>query len=270
MAKYKKKRARELKHDRFRDTTINLMDRVGDRLEGKGRTILYAIAGLIVLAALAGLWSTWRARKAGEAHYALGRAIEIMEAPVTASPSPGSTTPSFPTESARAQKAIEEFQKVADNYSGERERARYFVATNLLVTDRNKGIGELEALSKSSDGEISTLAKFALAQAKEADAKYDEAATLYSELVKQNNAIITSDTANIRLAAVYQKQGKKKEAADILFNIVDAARKAPKGEDGKPAPQTAAAREAAQQLQKLDPSRYAQLPPETPASDLAL
>ena len=32
MAKYKKKRARELKHDRFRDTTMLLADRMADRV----------------------------------------------------------------------------------------------------------------------------------------------------------------------------------------------------------------------------------------------
>jgi hypothetical protein len=44
--------------------------------------------------------------------------------------------------------------------------------------------------------------------------------------------------------------------------MVDAARKA-KGQD-QPIPTSAAAREAADELQKLDPDRYAQLPPETP------
>jgi hypothetical protein len=58
--------------------------------------------------------------------------------------------------------------------------------------------------------------------------------------------------------------GKKKEAADVLFNIVDAARKA-KDDKNQPAPISAAARDAASELQKLDPARYAQLPPETPS-----
>jgi predicted negative regulator of RcsB-dependent stress response len=108
------------------------------------------------------------------------------------------------------------------------------------------------------------LSKFALAQAKESDGKFDEAAQLYSELAKQNNPSVTAETANLRLAKVYNKQGKKKEASDVLFNIVDASRKA-KDEKNQPAPISAAAREAATELQKIDPARYAQLPPETPS-----
>jgi len=69
------------------------------------------------------------------------------------------------------------------------------------------------------------------------------------------------------LAGVYEKQGKKKEAADLLFNIVDAARKA-KDKDGAPLPQSATAGAAAEKLQKLDPDRYAMLTPAFPGGEL--
>jgi tetratricopeptide (TPR) repeat protein len=269
VAKYSKKRARELKHDKFRDTTMGLFDRLGDLLAGKGMYILYGIGAVIVLALLVGAWSWWSGRKSDEARRALGRAIEIADAPVTPSPSPGSTTPSYPNEKERAQKAIEEFQKVADKYSSQREKANYFIAVNMLTLDRDKGISQLDALSRSSDQEIATLAKFALAQAREAQGEYDAAAKLYSELTQQNSPFVPPDAANLRLAAVYEKQGKKKEAADILYAIVDASRKA-KGPDGKPAPKSSAAREAAQKLEKLDSARFAQLPPEPVTNDLPL
>ncbi|HYE65016.1 MAG TPA: hypothetical protein VD966_05505 [Pyrinomonadaceae bacterium] len=270
MAKYKKKRARELRQDVFRDKTLGLFDRLGDRLEGKGRTILYVIAAVVAVALLAGMFSWWRARKTDEARRALGRAIGIAQAPVTPSPAPGSTTPSFPTEDARAKQAVEEFQKVADKYGDPyREISRYFIATNLLTIDRQRGISELQTLSKSDDQRVSTLAKFALAQAKEADGQDEEAIALYQELAQQNGTIITPETAKLRLAAIYEKQGKKKEAADLLYPIVEEARKA-KGPDGKPAPQSAAGREAAQRLEKLDPARYEQLPPEPTADDLGI
>jgi len=79
--------------------------------------------------------------------------------------------------------------------------------------------------------------------------------------------LVTPETANLRLAAIYEKQGKKNEAADLLFNIVDASRKA-KDTDGTPVPPSAAAREATEKLQKLDPDRYAKLTPEAPPAEL--
>jgi tetratricopeptide (TPR) repeat protein len=264
VAKYKKKRARELQHDRFRDTTMSFFDRLGDLLAGRGRTILYGLGGLILAGLLTILFIKWSNRKSDEARQALGRAITITRTNVSTTPIPGSTEPTFASEKERAQRAIEEFEKVAAKYGDPyKSESRYFIASNRLVLDRQKGMSELAELGNSSVNEVAALSKFALAQANESDGKLDEAARLYTELAKLNSPTVTTETANLRLAKVYEKQGKKKEAADLLFNIVDASRKA-KGSDNQPLPQSSAAREAADELQKLDPDRYAQLPPETP------
>ena len=270
MAKYKKKRVRELRHDRFRDTAMTLFERLGDRLEGKGRTILYALAGIAVLTLITLLFLRWNHRKTEEAQRAFGRAISISTAPLASASSesldevqtPG---PKFSSEAERAQKAVEEFQKVAAKY-GEpyHSKARYLAATHLLTVDRSKGISDLMELSKSNNQEVGVLSKFALAQAHEADGKYEEAATLYRELAAAERQIVTPETANLRLAMVYIKQGKNKEASDLLFSIVEASRKA-KGDDQEPIPPSGAASEASRELQKLDPERFAQLPAATPS-----
>ena len=265
VAKYKKKRARELQHDKFRDTAGKIFDRVGDKLEGQGKTLLYGLAGIVLLAVVLGVYLKWSNRKADEARRALGRAIAIATAPVsTASPIPGAPAPAYSSEQERSQRAIEVFQQVANKYGDPyRTQAHYFIATNLLSIDRAKGLSELAAVSQSSVVEPAALAKFALAQALEADGKYDEAAKLYSELAARNIEVVTSDSANLRLAGVYEKQGKKKEAVDLLFNIVEASRKA-KDADGIPLPPSSAARDASEKLQKLDADRYAKLTPEAP------
>jgi tetratricopeptide (TPR) repeat protein len=244
---------------------MSFLDRLGNLLEGKGRTILYALGGIILAGVLIFFFVKWNNRKNDEARQALGRAIDITKAAVSASPLPGSTEVTYSTEKERAEKAIAEFEKVAAKY-GEpyKSESRYFIASNRLVLDRQKGISELTDLSNNSSGEVAALSKFALAQANESDGKLDDAARLYSELAKLNSATVTAETANLRLAKVYEKQGKKKEAADLLFNIVDAARKA-KDSNNQSVPQSSAAREAADELQKLDAERYGQLPPEIPS-----
>jgi len=265
VAKYKKKRVRELQHDRFRDTTMGLLDRLGNLLEGRGRTILYGLGGLLLAGLLIIFFVKWSNRKNDEAQQALGRGITIAKAPVLSTPVQGSTELTFPSEKERSQRAIEIFEQVAAKYGDPyRSESRYFIATNRLMLDRPKAMSELAELTNSSVAEVAVLSKFALAQANESDGKLDEAAKLYSDLARLNNPTIPQETANLRLAKVYEKQGKKKEATDLLFNIVDASRKA-KGPDNLPLPTSAAAREAAEELQKLDPDRYAQLPPETPS-----
>jgi hypothetical protein len=267
LANYKKKRARELKHDRFRDTMMLVADRLAGRVAGRGRQILYGLLAVVLIAAAVYGIVRWRNKYSAEAEQAMGRAIAISRAEISPAPAPNSKDPVFSTEQERAQRAIDEFQKVAVKY-GEpyRTEARYFIAANLVVTDRAKGVGELQSLAQGS-GETAVLAKFALAQAKETDNSLDEAAALYGEIAKLNAMIVTPDSANLRLASVYNKQGKKKEATDLLFNMIDAARKA-KDNDGKPVPESSAAREAGQLLKKIDPARWAQLAP-APAPDLS-
>jgi tetratricopeptide (TPR) repeat protein len=262
VARTTKKRAKQLKHDKFRDTTFDVYDRLSHRFEGRGRTVLYAVGGVVALVALLLVFNWWRERRADEARFALGKAIEIAEAPVSPTPQANETGPTFPNEHERAQKAVEAFQKVQNEYgSPYNELARYFAAANLLTLDRDKGLSELDALTKSGDADVSSRAKFALGQAREADAQYDAAAKLYQELLNDKNQSVPENTVKLRLASVYEKQGKKDEAVNLLFQMVEASRKA-QGKDGKPLPPSTVARAAADKLQELSPERYAQLPPE--------
>jgi tetratricopeptide (TPR) repeat protein len=269
VAPSKKKHAREVRRDKFREKTLAQFDRVGDRLEGKGRTLLYALSALVGLALLFGVYSWRSGRKAEEATRALGRVTEIVNATVAPSPVPGASGLSFTSEKERAERVVEEAQKVEQKYGDPyKSLAHYFRAANLLTVDRTKGIGELEALTKNGDAEVAARSKFALALAREADGQHDQAAALYNELASAKSSAVPVDTANLRLALVYEKQGKRSEAAEILFQIAKTAREA-KDKDGKPITQSAAAREAAQKLERLDPARHAQLPTEpAPAINL--
>jgi tetratricopeptide (TPR) repeat protein len=266
LARTTKKRAQQLKHDKFRDTTFDAYGRLSHRFEGRGRTILYAVAGAVALVILLLAFNWWRGRRADAAQLALGQAIKIAEAPVSPTPEPNQTGPTFPTERERAQKAVEAFQKVQNDHgSPYKEIARYFAAANLLTIDRPKGLSELEALSKEGDADVAARARFALAQAREADAQYDAAAAGYQELLKNTSGAVSPNAVKLRLASVYEKQGKKDEAVTILYEMVEAARNA-KGKDGKPLPESSVTRTAADKLQELSPERYGQLPKEpTPA-----
>ena len=70
---------------------------------------------------------------------------------------------------------------------------------------------------------------------------------------------------NFEIAKIYEKQGKKTEAADIYFNIAKAASEA-KDLDGKPVTQTQTATDAKKKLTDLDPERAKQIVEPTPES----
>lgn len=250
--------------DAFQSNVNRRLEESSKVFEGKGKTILYAIAAIAVLAILIGIFMSYNRRSNAAGQTALGKAIETSQAQVTDQPLPaGSTMKTFKTEKERAEASIAEFQAVADKFGGDvGEKAKYFIAVNRLSVDRPAAVTELESLAKGS-GEVGTLSKFALAQAKTSDGKLDEAVTLYQDLAKMSDPIISKDTININLAQILEKQGKKTEAADLYFNIAKTAAEA-KDADGKAIPLSLTAREAKDKLTAIDPEKAKTIPEPTP------
>jgi tetratricopeptide (TPR) repeat protein len=242
------------------------LDDMGKSFEGKGRTILYGLAGLVVLIILIMLFLNWNRKASAEGQNALGKAIETSQARISETGTPaGSTAKTFKTEKERAETAIGEFESVANKFGGDiAEKARYFIAVNKLEVDRPAGVQELEGIAAKS-GDVGKMAKFALAQARVNDNRLDEAVTLFQELAKMDDPIVAKDTINFELAKVYEKQGKKTEAADIYFNIAKAAADA-KDSEGKAITPSQTATEAKEKLADLDPERAKQIPEPAPAS----
>jgi len=241
--------------DEFQKDFGGKVEELASKLEGKGRNILYGIAALAVLGILVVIFFAYNKRVDNAAQAALGKAIETSQAEVNDAPLPaGSTVQRFKTDKARAEAAIAEFQSVIDNHgSSYAEKAKYFIAVNKLSVDRAAAIKELEELAVGS-GETGALSKFALAQAKTGDKKFDEAAKLYQELAEVSNPVLSKDTINFELAKIYEEQGKEKEAANIYFEIAKAASEAKDAED-KPIPLTQTARDAKEKLQTLAPEK---------------
>ena len=252
--------------DEFQSGVSQKVEDFGRKFEGKGRNLLYGLAALAVLAVLVGIFFAWNRRSEAAAQTALGKAIETSQAQVSDTPAPaGSTAKIFKTDRERSETAINEFQAVVDKFGGAVEdKAKYFIAVNRLKLDRAAGLQELEPLSKSG-GEIGTLSKFAIAQTKAGDGKFDEAVALYNELIGLSNPILSKDTLNFELAQIYQKQGKTTEAADIYYNIAKTASEA-KGLDDKPVPMSQTAREAKDKLEEINPERAKEIIEPAPES----
>lgn len=234
------------------------------KIEGKGKTIIYALGAILALGILAALFYAWNNRATAAAQTALGKAVEISQAPVTQQPLPPTFTgKAFKTEKERSEAAIAEFQKVADAHGGEiAAKAKYFIAVNKLSIDRNAALAELENL-KNSGGETASLAKFALAQAKQGEGKFDEALAFYNELAQSKEAVISKDTINFEIASIYEKQGKTAEAVNLYYTIAKAASEL-KDFEGKSIPLAGSARAAKNKLDELDPAKAAEIKEEIP------
>lgn len=246
---------RPVYRDEFQTGVGEKVKEFGNQFAGNSKNILYGIAAIAVLAVLIGIFYAYNRRANNAAQTALGKAIEVSQRPVSDAPVPaGSTEQVFKTEKDRAEAAISEFQAVAEKYGNPvRDKAKYFVAVNRLMIDRPAAAAELAELSKSG-GDVGTLSKFALAQAKTDDGKLDEAADLYKQLADSSDPILAKETINFELAKIYEKQGKTAEAADLYYNIAKPASEA-KDLDGKPIPMSQTARDARDKLEALNPEK---------------
>jgi tetratricopeptide (TPR) repeat protein len=252
--------------DAFQSTLTKRVEEAGKTFEGKGKTVLYAIAALAVLLVLVGIFYMWNRSSDAKAQTALGKAIETSQAVVTDSPLPaGTTIKTFKTEKERAEASVNEFQAVADKFGGAvGEKAKYFIAVNKLSLDRAAATSELEGLSSKND-EVGKLSKFALAQIKAGDGKADEAIALYQQLAADDNAVIAKDTVNFELAKLLEKQGKKDDAVNLYYTIAKNANDA-KDLDGKPVPMSSTARDAKAKLEELAPDKAKEIVEPKPES----
>lgn len=254
--------------DQFQQAVGTKVEEAGKKLEGQGRNILYAIGALVVLGIIIWIIYAWSGRSNAQAQTALGKAIEIAQTRVSDQPLPaGSTEKVFKTERERAEAAAAEFDKVSEKYGGDvGEKAKYFAASNRLILDRAAATASIEELAKSS-GEVGKLSKFTLAQIRADDGKPDEAIALYQELVAMTDPIVSKDTINFEIAKLYEKQGKKDEAVNLLFALVKTASEA-KDLDGKAVPLSPTAQNAKSKLQELAPDKAKEIPEPAPEPPL--
>lgn len=252
--------------DPLQSRVVPRVEKAGEKLAGKGRTILYAIGALVLLGLIAFFVLRSMNKTGAAAQAALGKAIQTSQAQVTDAPQPPtSTEKTYKTEQDRSQAAIAQFQQVVDQYGGSAaEKAKYFIAVNKLYVDRPTAIQELEQLANGTS-DNAKLAKFALAQTRVEDNRLDDALALYQELAAMDDPIVAKDTINFEIAKIYEKQGKKDQAVDAYFNIAKTAAEA-KDMDDKPARMSQTAQDAKKKVQDLAPDKAKEIPEQAPSS----
>jgi len=252
--------------DPLQQRVIPRVEEAGQKLAGKGRTVLYGVGALILLVIIAVVLVRMMNRSSAAAQAALGRAIETSQAQVSDAPvPPTSTEKTYKTEQERAQAAIAQFQQVVDQYGGAAaDKAKYFIAVNKLYVDRPAAISDLEQIANGSS-ENAKLAKFALAGTRVEDNRLDDALALYQELAKMDDPIIAKETIKFQIAKIYEKQGKKDEAANAYFDIAKTAAEA-KDMDGKPARMSQTAQDAKDKVKELAPDKAKEIPEQQPTS----
>jgi hypothetical protein len=231
----------QLKQNAFAESTA---ETISWAVEHRSKLIVGAIIVAIVAAAALGVWAFVNYRNQ-QANSELAGALQKYSAPIRAAREP--VTPemlSYGSAAERAKAANGDFTRIADKYSFTRNGriARYFAGITLHDLGDNAGAEkQLQDVAGSSDKEVASLAKLALASIDQDAGKTQPAIELYKSLIANPTTSVGATTAQFELANLYEANHQPLEARKLYEQMQKAD---PTGQVGQM---------AAQKLQTLRP-----------------
>jgi predicted negative regulator of RcsB-dependent stress response len=188
------------------------------------------VAALIIILAIGAFIFNSRS---GQADTAFGEAMQTYQTPLA---TPGQQVPAgvktFPSAVERAKAANQLFVKVADNYgmTSSGKLARYFAGLTFIEAGQNdRAESTLKQVASSWNGDLSSLAKLALAQLYRQTNRDAQAIEIYNDLTAHPSSAVPAGTAQLQLADLYQAQNKPELAKKIYAQLKDKDAKGPAG-----------------------------------------
>ena len=213
----------QLKEDRFSKATLEAAEKTVDwSQEHKGKLIAAAVAIIVVAAVAFGGWYYINSQDE-KASADLSAAVRTLDTPLRPAGTPEQPGyPSFESATARATAARKQFQAIADKYPQTRtgKMARYFVGlTAAQLGDYPTAEHNLQETAGSSDSDLASLGKFALASVYVAEKKDNQAVDLYKQIIDRPTVLVSRVTAQLELASFYESRQKPDEAKHIYEQI---------------------------------------------------
>jgi predicted negative regulator of RcsB-dependent stress response len=213
----------QLKEDRFSKATLEAAGKTVDwTQEHQGKLIVAAVALIIIGAIAFGGWYYVNSQDE-KASLDLAAAIRTFDTPLRPPGTPAQPGyPTFESSTERATAARKQFQQIVDKYSETRtgKMARYFVGlTSAQLGDYTTAEHNLQEAAGSSNAELASLGKFALASVYAAEKKDSQAVDLYKQVIDKPTAVVGKTTAQLELAGFYESIQKPDEAKKIYEQI---------------------------------------------------
>ena len=209
-----------LKQDKFVQTTQSGVSWVG---ENRAAVIRYSVVAVVVLAlVIAG--AVYYNQRSEAAESALGSALDAYSSQL-AQPGQPATKGVYATAADRAKAANQQFVAVANQYGwlSEGAKAHYFAGITYEELGQNgPAETEFKAAASSWDGNLSSLAKFALAGFYHQTGRDAQAIDLYNGLIAKPTTAVPAYTSQLALADLYSAAGKTDQAKQIWAKVKDA------------------------------------------------
>jgi len=185
------------------------------------RIVLAGIVSVGVLAMGVGLYFYIRSQQ-NRAAAAFATALNTYHAPVLTAPPDVPNLESYKTNDEKNEQALAAFNSVAQEYSSYAvgRLARYYAAIcQRELVKYQEAEQEFQALSRSGDEKLASLAKIGLASIYESTDRNAEADNIYKELEENPTEAVPTVTALIARADLY-KQTNPPEASILYQQIV--------------------------------------------------
>ena len=204
-----------LKQNAFAETTV---ETITWAVEHRSKLIAAAIVLAVVAATSLGAWAfvNYRNQQASEE---LSGALQKYNAPIRPAGEPAVPDQlSYASGVERAKAANADFTRIANKYSFTRNGriAHYFEGITLHDMGDNAGAEkQLQEVSASSDKEVASLAKLALASLYQDTNKTQQAIELYKSLIEKPTVSVGKSTAQFELANLYEGNHQPLEARKL-------------------------------------------------------
>ena len=213
----------QLKQDRFSKVTLEAAENAAHwSEEHKTKLVVAAIVVVVIAAVGLGGWyyvSTQDEKASGELSAAV-RTFETPVRPVGVPAQPGYD--SFASGQERAAAARKQFQAIVDKYprTHTADMARYFVGlTSSQLNDNAAAERSLQQAAESSNADLASLGKFALASVYRAENKDTQAVDLYKQLIDKPTLVVSKATAQLELAGFYESRQKPEDAKKLYEQV---------------------------------------------------
>jgi predicted negative regulator of RcsB-dependent stress response len=213
----------QLKQDRFSKATFEAAEKTVHWSQEHQSKLIAAVIAVVVIGAIAfGGWY-YINQQDEKASLDLSAAVRTLEMPLRPAGTPAQPGfPSFESSTERATAARKQFQAIADKYPSTHtgKMSRYFVGvTASQMGDNATAEHNLQEAAGSSDAELASLGRFALASVYRAQNKDAQATDLYKQLIDKPTSVVNKATVQLELAAFDAARQKPDEAKKLYEQI---------------------------------------------------
>ncbi len=213
----------QLKQDRFSKVTLEAAENAAHWSVEHQSKLIAAVVAVVVLAAIGfGGWY-YVSQQDEKASAELSTAVRTFETPVRPAGVPAQPGyDSFASPQERATAARKQFQGIVDKYphTHTADMARYFVGlASEQLRDNAAAERSLQEVANSSNADLASLGRFALAAVYRGESKETQAVDLYKQLIDKPTLVVSKATAQLELAGFYESTKKPDEAMKIYDQV---------------------------------------------------